>query len=80
MARIEGVDAKRAGLLVRAVYWLVKRKIGRVVEPVRITAHVPRLLRAYGTMEMAQEKLRSVDASLKALCQIKAAMMIGCPF
>jgi hypothetical protein len=54
--------------------------MGRVPEPLRITAHQPRLLAGLGGMELAQEAVHSVDSVVKALVQIKAAMMIGCPF
>ena len=80
MARIEGIDGKRANLFTRWFYSLVRRKIGRVPEPLRITAHQPRLLAGLGGMEMAQEAIRSVDEVVKAMVQIKAAMLIGCPF
>jgi hypothetical protein len=80
MARIAGVDGRGANLFTRLFYALVRRKIGRVPEPLRITAHQPRLLAGLGGMEMAQEGMRSVDGVVKALVQIKAAMLIGCPF
>jgi hypothetical protein len=51
-----------------------------VPEPVRITAHQPRLLAALSGMEMAQEAMRTVDPVVKALAGIKTAMLIGCPF
>ncbi len=71
---------ERAGLFVRLAYWFTKRKFGRVMEAVKITAHSPRLLRALSQMEVAQAKLKSVDAALVALAEIKVAAMIGCPF
>ncbi|MBI1849025.1 MAG: hypothetical protein HYR85_01645 [Planctomycetes bacterium] len=80
MARIQGVTDKQASLVTRFLFGLVRRKVGRMIEPIRIAAHQPKLLRGYGMMEMAQEKMKSVDANLKALCQIKVAMQIGCPF
>ena len=80
MARIPGVEARDAGLFVRFVYWMVKRKIGRVIEPIKITAHHPRLLRAVGQMEMGQEAAKTVDVALKALISVKTAMLVGCPF
>ena len=55
MARIEGITDKQADLFTRSIYAAVRRKIGRVPEPMRITAHQPRLLAALGGMEMAQE-------------------------
>ena len=80
MARMEGIDDRRANLLTRSFYAVVRRKIGRVPEPVRISAHQGRLLAALGCMEMAQEGMRSVDPVVKALVGIKTAMLIGCPF
>lgn len=80
MARIEGVQEKDAGVVARIAYWFTKRSFGRVLEAVKITAHSPRLLRAIGQMEMAQQKLKSVDPVLVALAEIKVAKMIGCPF
>jgi hypothetical protein len=47
---------------------------------VKVTALHPRLLKAYGQMEMGQEAATSVPAPLKALAGIKAATLVGCPF
>ena len=80
MARIEGVEAKDAGLYANMAYWFTKRRFGRVMEPLKITAHSPRLLRGMVQMEMAQAKLKSVDPVLVSLAEMKVATMIGCPF
>jgi hypothetical protein len=80
MARLAGIESQQAGLFTRFVYWMTKRKIGRVVLPVKITAHQPRLLRGMGEMEQAQLAVHSVPATLKELAGIKAAMLVGCPF
>ena len=64
----------------------MRRSIGkltgnsRLIEPVKVTAHHPRLLKAYGQMEMGQEAANSVPATLKALAGVKAATLVGCPF
>jgi hypothetical protein len=80
MARIEGIRDKQANLFARGIYAAVRRKMGSVPEPIRITAHQPRLLAAVAGMEMAQEGMGSVDLLVKALASIKTAMLIGCPF
>lgn len=80
MARIPGAEPAKAGLIGRMIYWAVKRKIGRVVEPIRITAHHPALLRALAHMEQAQAGADTVPGPLKALASLKVATMIGCPF
>ncbi len=80
MQRIEGLEARQAGWFTKVVYWMTRRKVGRLVQPIKITAHSPRLLRAVGTMEMAQAAVKSVDVALKWLVKIKAATLIGCPY
>ncbi|HWZ33722.1 MAG TPA: hypothetical protein VNX18_20420 [Bryobacteraceae bacterium] len=80
MARIPGVEPHQANLFTRFVYWMTKRKIGRVILPVKIAAHQPRLLWGSGQMETAQFGMHSVPGTLKELASIKAAMLIGCPF
>jgi hypothetical protein len=80
MQRIAGIEPQQANLFTRFVYWMTKRQIGRVIEPLKVTALQPRLLRASGQMEYAQRKMHSVDETLKALADIKVATLIGCPF
>lgn len=79
MARIEGVSSG-GSLLARIAFLMTRRKVGRVVMPVRIHAlHTP-ILYGYGQMEMAQEKAKRVPTAVKALAQVRIAMRIGCPF
>lgn len=80
MTRIPGIEPAQAGPFVRFVYWMTKRKLGRLIVPTKIMAHQPKLLRAASAMEMGQLKMHSVPGTLKELAGIKAAMMIGCPF
>ncbi len=86
MARMSGLEPHQASWYTRLVYWLVRRGIGkltgsrRLVEPVKIAAHHPRLLKAYGQMEMGQAAATSGPASVKALAGIKVATLVGCPF
>ena len=86
MPYMQGVEPERAGLLMRLVYRLVRRKFGkltgkdRLVEPVKIAAHHPRLLRAMGQMEGGLEAANSVPTEYKRLASLRAATLIGCPF
>ena len=59
MARIVGVT-KGGSLLTRIAFFMTKRRLGRVVKPVRIYALHSRLLRGYAHMELAQDKARRV--------------------
>ncbi len=79
MARLEGVD--RPGLsFARLVFFMVRRKIGRVVRPIRLHALSPRNLRGYAMMEGAQESANGVPRQLKKLAQVRVATRVGCPF
>ena len=86
MARMNGVEARDAGLVTRILYRITRRKLAKlagrpvVVEPIKILAHHGRLLFALGQMELGQEAAKSVDPLLKDLASIRAAMLVGCPF
>ncbi len=80
MSRIERVPANKASPFARIAYFMCKRRLGQVLEPIAVTANHPRLLRGYAHMEMAQEAATTIDARLKLLCDVKAAMLVGCPF
>jgi len=84
MARIAGADPSQQGLflglLTRIIYALTKRKVGRVVMPVKIAAHHAKLLWGYGQMEQSLLSSRMVDAALKDLAQLRVATLVGCPF
>ncbi len=79
MARIEGVT-RGGSLLARLAFFFTKRKVGRVVRPVRVHALATRILAGYGPMEMAQDKARRVPQTIKMLASVRVATRIGCPF
>ena len=84
MTRVDGANPSRqglfAGLLTRIVYALTRRKLGRVVAPVQVTAHHPQILWGYGQMEQSLLSSHMVDAALKDLGQLRVATLVGCPF
>ncbi len=88
MARIEGVTARKAGPFVRLIYWFSRRQVGklagrkpeRMLEPLELFAHVPRLLFGYGMLEAAAGKSNLVEDHLKNLAQLKAATMTNCEY
>lgn len=84
MARISGASANQGGIIRRLfvgiVYWLTRRKVGRVVMPVQVTAHHPNVLWGYGQMEQSQLGSKLVSAKLKGLAELRTATLVGCPF
>jgi hypothetical protein len=83
---MKGIEPAEAGWLTRLVYWFVRRKIGKVtgqdrlIEPVKIAARHPRVLRAMGQMEAFAESARLVPVELLRIATLQAAMHVGCPF
>ncbi|HEV2923664.1 MAG TPA: carboxymuconolactone decarboxylase family protein [Solirubrobacteraceae bacterium] len=88
MSRIAGVKTNEAGPFTRVILSLARRKTGqltgrrteRMIEPLEVYAHRPRLLIGYGLMEDATAKLHRVDGRLKVLAELKAATLTSCEY
>ena len=88
MPRIEGVSDTRAGPSVRLVYHFTRRGLARlsdrepegIIDPLRMYAHVPGLLRGYAGLERATAKLHHLDQRLRALAELRAAMLVSCEY
>jgi 4-carboxymuconolactone decarboxylase len=88
MSRIAGVSTEKARPLTRVILAVSRRKVGqltgrrtdRMIEPLEVYAHRPRLLIGYGMMEDATAKLHRVDERLKLLAELKAATLTSCEY
>lgn len=84
MARIPGASRNQGGpirrLLVGTVYWLTRRRLGRIIVPVQVTAHHPKIFWGYIQMEQSQASSKLVDQKLKGLAELRVATLVGCPF
>ena len=84
MARIHGATRNQGGpfrrLFVSLIYWLTRRRLGRVIMPVQVTAHHGKIFWGYLQMEQSQMISKLVDAKLKGLVQLRVATLVGCPF
>ena len=84
MARILGAEPSKQGLMsglfTRIVYAMTRRRVGRVVMPVQLVAHHPKLLWGYGQMEQVFASSHLVSAGLKDLAQLRVATLVECPF
>ena len=80
MMRIEGVARQKAGMLARLTYWVSARRFGKVADSLTVMAHEAWVLFATAMYEVGSERATAVEPRLKALAQIKAATLIGCPF
>ncbi|MFC9245794.1 carboxymuconolactone decarboxylase family protein [Streptomyces sp. NPDC057136] len=75
-ARIS-LDPPRS-LLYRAVSWYSKREYGKVIDPVRATAHHKQALWAGSRFEMSVARWKALDPDLKELAVMVTAATIGC--
>jgi len=84
MARIHGATSNQGGpirrLFVGLIYWLTRRRLGRVIMPVQVTAHHGKIFWGYLQMEQSQMSGKLLDAKLKGLAQLRVATLVGCPF
>jgi alkylhydroperoxidase family enzyme len=90
MARIQGVPQDQAGLMVKLVYWFMRKGMkkltgrepahGSGIEPVGIWAHQPKMMSGMGKFQQAVRQGNTVDERLKYLVELKGAQMIGCEF
>jgi 4-carboxymuconolactone decarboxylase len=78
MTRIAAAPAK--GLFRKYVYRSARKRYDRDLEPMAIMAHHRMLTAGIGGLELALERSHRVDAKLKALGELKAALMVGCEF
>jgi hypothetical protein len=84
MARISGASPNQGGLirrlLVGVVYFVTRRRLGRVIMPIQVTAHHLRIFWGYVQMERSQMGSKLIDAKLKGLAELRVATLVGCPF
>lgn len=88
MSRLQGVTDRDAGLGAKIAFFFTRRKLARMtgletagmLEPLRMYAHIPRLLNAYGRLEQAESKLDVLSPRHRALAELKAAMTVRCEY
>lgn len=84
MSRIEGVSKSKAGPLVRAIYGMTRRELGKMTGKRELTPDIPvrahrtSLLVGYLMFESAVARKPRADAHLRGLVQLKSAVMQGC--
>ncbi len=84
MARISGAPQNQGGplrrLYVGIVYFFTRRRLGKVILPLQVTAHHGPIFWGYTQMERVQMASKLVDARLKGLAELRVATLVGCPF
>ncbi|RJQ86655.1 carboxymuconolactone decarboxylase family protein [Amycolatopsis panacis] len=79
MPRISVKPTAEAGLLLKLVYRIAKRRYGAVPEPVTVAAHHPGLLRTSVVHELMAEKASTrLPVNVRDLAVYRVATRIGC--
>ena len=84
----KGVSDRDAGLGAKIAFFFTKRKLAQMtgletagmLEPLRMYAHIPRLLNAYGKLEQAESKLDILSPRHRALAELKSATTVRCEY
>lgn len=88
MPRLQGVSDRDAGLGAKIAFFFTRRKLAQMtgletagmLEPLRMYAHIPRLLNAYGKLEQAESKLDILTPRQRALAELKSATTVRCAY
>ncbi|OBI45080.1 carboxymuconolactone decarboxylase family protein [Mycobacterium sp. E796] len=88
MPRLQGVSDRDATLGTKIAFFFTRRKLSQMagletagmLEPLRMYAHIPRLLNAYGKLEQAESKLDILSPRQRALAELKSATTVGCEY
>ena len=80
MARITGLETRRAPWRVRLIFAAIRKRLGLVPESVRLRARVPGLLEAAAAMERFDNRPGTLPPRWKRLAMLKTAALTGCPF
>jgi AhpD family alkylhydroperoxidase len=88
MPRLQGVSDRDAGLGAKIAFFFTKRKLAQMtgletagmLEPLRMYAHIPRLLNAYGKLEQAESRLDVLSPRHRALAELKSATTVRCEY
>ncbi|HET7075741.1 MAG TPA: carboxymuconolactone decarboxylase family protein [Mycobacterium sp.] len=88
MPRLNGVSDRDAGPGAKIAFFFTKRKLAKMtgletagmLEPLRMYAHIPRLLNAYGRLEQAESKLDILSPRHRALAELKSATTVRCEY
>ena len=80
MSRLEDHAARRPGLFARLVYFVARRKLGRVPQPLKVLVRNGALMTGVGAFETSLERSRHMPARLKDLASLRVALLVDCPF
>jgi 4-carboxymuconolactone decarboxylase len=88
MPRLPGVSDRDAPLGTKITYFFMRRHFAKLtghqsdsmLDPIRMYAHIPKLMSGYGKLEQAVAKVHLLDLRHRALAELKAATTTRCEY
>jgi alkylhydroperoxidase family enzyme len=78
--RIEPVEESQMSWLLKPLTWMMKRQLGKVVNPYEAWAYRPGITFTMSIFQQSIESSKVTPAALKRMVCLRAAQMIGCVF
>jgi len=78
--RIDGLDESQMSWLLRPLTWMMKRRVGKVLNPYKAWAYRPGITLAMSIFMQSVEGSKVTSPTLKRMVCLRAAQMIGCVF
>ena len=78
--RIEGLEEIRMSQLLRPLTWMMKRRVGKVLNPYKAWAYRPGIAFTMSMFQQSIESSKVTPPALKRMVCLRAAQMIGCVF
>jgi alkylhydroperoxidase family enzyme len=88
MPRLPGVSDRDAPLGTKITYFFMRRHFAKLtghqsdsmLDPIRMYAHIPKLMSGYGKLEQAVAEVHLLDLRHRALAELKAATTTRCEY
>jgi len=78
--RIDGLEESQMSWLLRPLTWMMKRRVGKVLNPYKAWAYRPGITLAMSIFMQSVEGSKVTSPTLKRIICLRAAQMIGCVF
>jgi alkylhydroperoxidase family enzyme len=80
MPRVSEIDSDRGDRTLEPIFARERELFGAPLNPTKIYAHRPPVLKAMKDMAEAIERGGLIDARLRSLVYLRVALLNGCPF
>ena len=80
MARVSEIEEDGGDPTLKAIFYRQREMFGGLLNPTKVLAHCPPILRAAGQLGLSIEQSGLLPKGLPALLYVRVATINGCPF